>query len=114
VRVRFRTRVFRRPGYIRPIENGGISVVTKNIAPMSQLARRYPLHPLMIVIGVLIVASTAKIGHGMWGVDGMLAFYPAYLIMLIGGRRVAAALSRMSAPQLFAQEPAYARVPARR
>ena len=38
----------------------------------------------------------------------MLAFFPAYLIMLIAGRRVAAALSRMSAPRLLAQEPAYA------
>jgi len=88
--------------------------VTKKIAPISQLPRHYPLHPLMIVIGVLIVASAAKIGHGMWGVDGMLAFSPAYLIMLVAGRRVADALSRMSAPQLLAQEPAYARISARR
>ena len=39
------------------------SVVTKKIAPMSQLAQRHPLHPLMVVIGVLIVALTVKIGH---------------------------------------------------
>ena len=96
------------------MENEGISVGTKNIAPMRKLAQHHPIHPLAIVPGVLIVASTAKIGHGMWGVDGMLAFYPAYLIMLIAGRRVAAALSRMSAPQLLAQEPAYARISARR
>jgi hypothetical protein len=92
------------------MQNGGISVVTKNIAPMSQLARRYPLHPLMIVIGVLIVASTAKIGHGMWGVDGMLAFYPAYLIMLVVMRRLAAVPSGISAQPVLARVPAYARI----
>jgi hypothetical protein len=83
--------------------------VTKKIAPMSQLAQRHPLHPLMVVVGVLIVALTAKIGHGMWGVDGIFAFYPAYLIMLIAGGRLAAALSRRSAGSLV-----QARIPVRR
>jgi hypothetical protein len=92
------------------MQNGGISVVTKNIPPMSQLARRYPLHPLMIVIGVLIVASTAKIGHGMWGVDGMLAFYPAYLIMLVVMRWLAAVPSGISTPPVLARVSAYARI----
>jgi hypothetical protein len=83
--------------------------VTKKIAPMSQVAQRHPLHPLMIVIGVLIVALTAKVGHGMWGVDGIFAFYPAYVIMLIAGSRLAAVLSRRSTGPL-----APARIPVRR
>ena len=83
--------------------------MTKKIAPMSQLAQRHPLHPLMVVIGVLIVALTAKIGHGLWGVDGIFAFYPAYLIMLIAGSRLAAVLSRRGAESL-----AQARIPVRR
>jgi hypothetical protein len=74
--------------------------VTKKIAPMSQLAQRHPLHPLMVVIGVLIVALTAKVGHGMWGVDGIFTFYPAYLIVLIASSRLAAALSRRGAGSL--------------
>jgi len=74
------------------------SVVTKKIAPMSQLAQRHPLHPLMVVIGVLIVALTAKIGHGMWGVGAIFAFYPAYLIILIAGSRFAAVLDRSVRP----------------
>ena len=41
--------------------------MTKKIAPMSQLAERHPLHPLMIVIGVLIVALSADIGPGVPG-----------------------------------------------
>jgi hypothetical protein len=82
--------------------------VTKKIAPMSQLAQRHPLHPLMVVIGVMIVALTAKIGHGMWGVDGIFAFYPAYL-MLIAGSRLATVLSRRSTGPL-----APARIPVRR
>jgi hypothetical protein len=83
--------------------------VTKKIAPMSQLAQRHPLHPLMVVIGMLIVALTAKVGHGMWGVDGIFAFYPAYLFILIAGSRLAAMLSRRSTGSL-----AQARIPVRR
>jgi hypothetical protein len=63
----------------------------------------------MVVIGMLIVALTAKIGHGMWGVDGIFAFYPAYLIVLIAGGRLAAVLSRTSAGSL-----AQARISVRR
>ena len=83
--------------------------MTKKIAPMSQLAQRYPLHPLMVVIGMLIVALTARVGHGMWGIDGIFAFYPAYLIVLIAGSRLAAALSRRGAESL-----AQATIPVRR
>ena len=84
--------------------------MTKKIAPMRQLAQHHPLHPLMIVIGVLIAAATAKLGHGMWGVGGLLAFYPTYLIMLAAGPRAAAVLARISVPPLPAPEPAYARI----
>ena len=98
----------------RVLQTGGISVVTKNIAPMRKLAQHHPIHPLMIVLGVLMVALTAKLGHGMWGIDGMLAFYPTYLIMLVAGRRAATVLSGISAPQLRAQEPAYAGISVRR
>jgi len=45
----------------------------------------------------------------MWGVDGIFAFYPVYLVMLIAGGRLAAALSRRSVGSL-----AQARIPARR
>jgi hypothetical protein len=81
---------------------------------MRHLAQHHPLHPLMIVIGVVIVAATAKLGHGMWGIGGMLAFYPTYLTMLVAGRSAAALFSRISIPQLVAQERAYARVSVRR
>jgi hypothetical protein len=83
--------------------------VTKKIAPMQQLAQHHPLHPLMIVIGVLIVAATAKLGHAMWGIGGTLAFYPTYLAMLAAGKSAAALLSRISVASLLAQERAYAR-----
>ena len=59
---------------------------------MWQLAERHPLHPLMVVVGMLMVALTAKIGHGMWGIDAMLVFYPAYLLAQVAGQRVAAVL----------------------
>ena len=68
----------------------------------------------MIVISVLIVAATGKLGHGMWGIGGMLAFYPTYLAMLVAGRGAAALLARISIPRLLAQEPAYARISVRR
>jgi hypothetical protein len=87
--------------------------VTKKIAPMRQLAQHHPLHPLMIVIGVLIVAAAAKLGHSTWGVAGMFAFYPTYLTMLVAGRSTAALLSLISVPRLVPQERAYARVSVR-
>jgi len=64
--------------------------VTTNIVPFSELARKNPLHPLMLIVGVLLAAVTAKLGHAMWGTGGMLAFYPVYLAMLGIGRRAAA------------------------
>src|SRR6266849_3313094 len=84
--------------------NRRISVVTKNIAPMRQLAQHNPRHPLMVVIAVLILAVTAKLGHGTWGIGGMLAFYPTYLTMLGARRSAAQLLSRISVPQLLAQD----------
>jgi hypothetical protein len=87
--------------------------VTKKIAPMRHLAHQHPLHPLMIVVGLLIVAATAKLGHATWGIGGMFALYPIYLAMLVAGRSTAALLSRISVPRLVAQEPAYARVSVR-
>jgi hypothetical protein len=109
-RVRFRTRVCRPAHYVSGTQNRRTSVVTKKIAPMRQLAQHHPLHPLMIVIGVLIVAATGKLGHGMWGIGGMFAFYPTYLAMLVAGRSASALLARLSLPPLAAQERAYARV----
>ncbi len=88
--------------------------MTQKIAPVRQLAQHHPLHPLMIIIGVVMVAATAKLGHGMWGIGGVLAFYPTYLTMLVAGRSAAALLSRISLPPLLAQERAYARVAVRR
>jgi hypothetical protein len=93
--------------------NRRTGVVTK-IAPTRQFAQRHPLHPLMIVIGVLIAAATAKLDHGMWGIGGMMAFYPTYLTMLVAGRSTAALFSRIGVPRLVAQEHAYARVSVRR
>ena len=86
--------------------------MTKTLKPMRHLAQHNPLHPLMVVLGVVMVAATAKLGHGMWGIGGMLAFYPIYLAMLVAGRRAAALLSGISIPQLIGQEPVYARVSA--
>jgi hypothetical protein len=88
--------------------------VTERKAPMRQLAQHHPLHPLMVVIGALIVAAMAKLGHGMWGIGGMLALYPTYLTMLAVGRSAAASLLRISVPQLVAQERAYASASVRR
>jgi hypothetical protein len=88
--------------------------VIKKIAPVRQLAQHHPLHALMIVIGVLLAAVTAKLGHEMWGIGGMLAFYPTYLAILGVGRSAAAVLARISVPQLPARERAYARIAVRR
>ena len=60
--------------------------MTTNIVPFSELARKNPLHPLMLIVGVLLAAVTAKLGHAMWGTGGTLALYPAYLAMLQIGR----------------------------
>jgi hypothetical protein len=83
---------------------------------IQKLARHDPLHPAMVVTGILIVAGTAKLGHGMWGVGGLLAFYPIYLAMLIAGRTAAAALARFGLLLLSALQPAcrYAVVRVRR
>jgi len=72
--------------------------MSKRVAPMWQIAERHPLHPLMVVVGVLMVALAAKIGHGMWGIDAMLVFYPAYLLAQVAGQRVAAVLCASAAP----------------
>ena len=87
--------------------------MTKTIASVRQLAQSNPLHPLMIVIGLLLVAATAKLGHAMWGIEGMLAFYPTYLITRAAGR-AAGLLPRIRLPQLFAPEQVFARLSARR
>ena len=83
--------------------------MTRTVKHMRQVARYNPLHPLMIVIGIVLVAATAKLGHAMWGIGGMLVFYPAYLGMLLAGQRAAALLSRLIVvPQVLGQSPAYA------
>jgi len=84
--------------------------VTRNIAQFSALARRHPLHPVMPIVGVLLAAVTAKLGHAMWGTGGMLAFYPVYLAMLGIGRNAAALVRRISVSEWPAQEHAYARI----
>jgi hypothetical protein len=48
------------------------------------------------VIGILIAAGTAKLGHGMWGIAGLLAFYPIYLATLTARHSAAAALARFN------------------
>ena len=83
--------------------------MTRRIRRVRLVARLNPLHPLMIVMGIVLVAVTAKLGHGMWGIGGMLAFYPTYLAMLIVGARAGALLSRMIiVPQVLGQPPVYA------
>ncbi|HEY7246878.1 MAG TPA: hypothetical protein VH678_23635 [Xanthobacteraceae bacterium] len=47
-----------------------------------KLARRSPLHPAVVVAGILTIAATAKLGHGTWGIGGMFAFYPVYVATL--------------------------------
>jgi hypothetical protein len=64
--------------------------VTTNVAPFSELAQKNPLHPLMLIVGILLAGVTAKLGHAMWGTGGVLALYPAYLAMLQVGRWAAA------------------------
>jgi hypothetical protein len=83
--------------------------VTRRIRRVQLVARLNPLHPLMIVMGIVLMAVTAKLGHGMWGVGGMLAFYPTYLAMLIAGARARALLVRMIiVPQVLGQPPVHA------
>jgi hypothetical protein len=69
--------------------------MTQPIAALPKLARHHPLHPAVVVLGILVIAATAKLGHGMWGISGLLAFYPAYLAMLAARRSAAPALSRL-------------------
>jgi hypothetical protein len=84
--------------------------VTQSIAALPTLARHHPLHPAVVVLGILVIAGTAKLGHGMWGISGLLVFYPAYLAMLATHRSAALALSRAGlAP--FGSARAYERVP---
>jgi hypothetical protein len=64
----------------------------KQVAPMWKIAERHPLHPLMVILGVLMVALTAKTGHGLWGIDAMLVFCPAYLLAQVVSQRVVAVL----------------------
>ena len=63
--------------------------MTQPIAALPKLAQRHPLHPAVVVLGILVIAATAKLGHGMWGISGLLAFYPAYLAMLAARRSAA-------------------------
>ena len=84
--------------------------MTQPIAALPKLARHHPLHPAAVVLGILVIAATAKLGHGMWGIGGLLAFYPAYLAMLAVQRSAAPALSRLGLPRL-ASPHAYARGP---
>ncbi len=86
--------------------------MTPRITVLPKLARRYPLHPAVVVVGILMIAATAKLGHGMWGISGLLAFYPAYLAMLATRRSAVLALSRLGFSPL-APRRAYARVPVR-
>lgn len=83
--------------------------MTQPIAALPKPAGHH-LHPAVVVLGILVIAATAKLGHGMWGISGLLAFYPAYLAMLAARRSAAPALSRLGLPRL-ASPHAYARVP---
>jgi hypothetical protein len=73
--------------------------VSRQLKLVRKLARRRPLHPLMIVIGLLLVAGTAKLGHAMWGVGGIVSFYPAYVGILLASRQLTGFLSQLSFPQ---------------
>jgi hypothetical protein len=101
----FAVRITHSPG-----ATGGNSVVTKQIAPMQQIARQHPLHPLMIVIGVLILAGTAKLGHAMCGIGGLFAFYPTYLAIVVAGRNAASLLSRVAILPPLVRQRAYATI----
>ncbi len=82
--------------------------MTQAIAAFPKLARHHPLHPAIVVAGILIVAATAKLGHGIWGIGGLIAFYPTYLATLVACRSAAAALSELSS---IAARRAYVRAP---
>ena len=84
--------------------------MTQPVAALPKLAQHHPLHPAVVVLGILVIAGTAKLGHGMWGISGLLAFYPAYLAMLAARRSAAPTLSRLGLPRLTSPH-AYARVP---
>ena len=88
--------------------------MTRKIAPLTELAQNNPLHPLMLVVGVLLAAAMAKLGHAMLGTGGMLAFYPTYLAWLGIGRSAAGLVARLSLSLRAIDQHAYARIPVRR
>ena len=88
--------------------------MTRKIAPFRKLARKNPLPPLMLVVGVLLAAAMAKLGHAMLGTGGMLAFYPTYLAGLGIGRSVAGLVARLNLPQGCIHQLAYAGMSVRR
>jgi hypothetical protein len=72
-----------------------INVVKQRIMAIRQFTEHHPLHPVMIVFGILLAAGAAKSGHAMWAVGGMLAFYPIYLMSFVTARNGAALLARI-------------------
>ena len=88
--------------------------MTRKIAPFRKLARKNPLPPLMLVVGVLLAAAMAKLGHAILGTGGMLAFYPTYLAWLGIGRSAAGLLARLNLPLRPRHQLACAGIPVRR
>jgi hypothetical protein len=87
--------------------------VTQPITAPPKIAHHHRLDPVVVVTGVLLIAVTAKFGHGMWGISLLLAFYPSYLAILAAHRGAASALARLGLPRI-APPHAHARVPATR
>jgi hypothetical protein len=87
--------------------------VTQPITAPPKIAHHHRLDPVVVVTGMLLIAVTAKLGHGMWGISLLLAFYPAYLAMLATRRSAAPALARLGLPRLATLH-AYSGVAARR
>jgi hypothetical protein len=69
--------------------------VKQRIVAIRQFTQHHPLHPVMIVFGILRAAAAAKSGHAIWAVGGMLSFYPIYLGTFVAARNGAALLARI-------------------
>jgi hypothetical protein len=85
--------------------------VTQPIPVLPKLARLYPLHPALVVAGILVVAASAKLGHELSGITLLLAFYPAYVAVLAVRNSAAPALARLGLSR-FGPGHVHARVPA--
>jgi hypothetical protein len=74
--------------------------VKQRIVAIRQFTQDHPLHPVMIVLGILVAAAAAKSGHAIWAVGGMLSFYPVYLMTFVAARNASALLARIDRSRL--------------